>query len=202
MLQRALLMMLGSIYVMLSFTLAGCSPEVHSSSSEQSGSLNIAFSGPYAAQLKESYENASSDFVRNVLADGVVSDSEFSELQNRLLTCWRDHGYKQGRVEADGKLSVEDRTDISEEEEAKIFSQCSEQAGVPEIEGLYWSMRNNPDNLDWPSAERDCLVRAGLLEAGTSVDEMNQWYANGGVGSRSHAAYVCSQDALGHLGLQ
>lgn len=58
----------------------------------------------------------------------------------------------------------------------------------------------HPDNVDWPTAERDCLVKAGLLPEGTTVEEMDEWYLSQGPGSQSQLAHQCSQDALGYLG--
>lgn len=202
MLSRSVAFKLACVCAVMPPLLMSCTERGTAPSGDGSGGQSVSFTGPYALELSEAYENATSDFVRNALADGVVKDSEYSELQNRVIECWRENGYSDAKVLTDGGLSAEDRTDISDEEEGRIFDRCSTQAGVPEIEGLYWAMRQNPDHVDWPSAERDCLVRAGLLEAGATVEEMNEWYMSGDPASQSRAAYVCSQDALGHLGLQ
>ena len=170
-------------------------------SAAQSGSVP-QLEGPYAGELEEAYRNSASDFFRAAVADGKITDTEYYEAQERAKSCLEDNGFTGVMYDKNGGSSTAERTDIDEDEEVALHQKCEATSGLADTEIWYFALNANPDNLDWPSAERDCLVRAGLLEAGTSVDEMNQWYANGGVGSRSHAAYVCSQDALGHLGLQ
>ncbi|QPK81926.1 hypothetical protein G7Y41_03670 [Schaalia sp. ZJ405] len=84
----------------------------------------------------------------------------------------------------------------------EIIDTCSKEIGSDLISIWYHLLTTNPDNVNWPSAQRDCLVKAGVLEPGTTVEEMNRWYDEKGKGSDSRAAYVCSEDALGKLGLK
>ncbi|MDC4233774.1 hypothetical protein M3T53_08670 [Actinomyces sp. B33] len=137
-----------------------------------------------------------------MIADGVITDAEYAEAQSRSRQCLEDNGFTGIVQNPDGTRSIDVRTDISEEEESRLKTECDDHSGLIDTEIWYRMLKANPDNVDWPSAERDCLVKAGLLEAGTTVEEMNQWYVSGDPASRSYEAYVCSQDALGHLGLQ
>lgn len=161
-----------------------------------------SFEGPYGEQMAEDYRASDSEYFHQVIADGVVSEEEFREGNEREAQCLRDRGFTTVIFNSDGSYSFDDRSDISDEEERRLADDCSQVTGNKFVSLWYRTLTANPDNADWSSAERDCLVKAGLLESGTSVEEMNYWYEQKGKGSDSYEAYVCSQDPLGKLGLK
>lgn len=184
------------------FALNACSSAAVPQSEPAGGLSTPTFTGPHAVQMKADYEASDSDFFKQVIADENVTEAEFREAQDREAKCLVEHGFTGVRFYADGTSEHDDRTDISDDEEKQLVAECATSTGSDYVSIWYDTLRTNPDNVDWPSAERDCLVRAGLLEPGTTVEEMNQWYEKGGEGSMSHEAAVCAQDALGKLGLK
>lgn len=172
---------------------AGCSANDPSAASReaevqsfQSASLVVPnFTGPYTDLMSEYYVKSESSFFREVISDERVTDEEYREAQERAKKCLVDLGFTGIAYFLDGGSRVDDRTDISDEEETALHDRCEWITGFGETEIWYGMLRRNPDNVDWPAAERDCLVRAGLLAEGTTVEEMNRWYDSLGEGRRS-----------------
>ncbi|WP_165218131.1 hypothetical protein [Schaalia sp. ZJ1691] len=152
--------------------------------------------------MAEDYRTSDSPFFRQVIADGQVTEAEYWEARDREKKCLIEQGFTGVEFLADGTSSVDVRSDISDDEQMEIIDTCSKENGSDLISIWYHLLATNPDNVDWPSAQRDCLVKAGVLEPGTTVEEMNRWYDEKGKGSDSRAAHVCSEDALGKLGLK
>ncbi|PID97639.1 MAG: hypothetical protein CSA82_03110 [Actinobacteria bacterium] len=132
-----------------------------------------------------------------------MTNDEYREAQNRAAQCLTENGFTDVvYFPEEGGSSVADRTDISDEEEFQLTEKCEFDTGLAETESWYFLLRSNPDNVDWLSAERDCLVKAGLLEPGSTVEQMQQWWDSGHADTQSRQAYICSTDPLGHLGLK
>ncbi len=187
--------------------LSGCAP--HSSALKvtldeealQSGNLAIPdFTGPYKDDLIKYYQDVKSEFFRKVIADQWVSDEEFREAQERARICLEDAGFTGVEYFAQGGSTFANRSDLGQSEMLDLHEECEVSTGFAATEIWYGMLRRNPDNVDWPTAERDCLVKVGLLPEGTTVEEMNQWYSSQAPESRSQLAYQCSHDALGYLG--
>lgn len=160
------------------------------------------FSGPYADQMAQDYADSTSEHFKKVIFDGAVTEAEYLETRENMTRCLQDQGFTGVTFNPDGTSEFDVRSDMTDDEQLKVADQCSKTTGNFMVSLWYNQLTANPENVDWPSAERDCLVKAGLLEPGTTVTEMNQWYERGGKGSRTHEAWVCSQDALGKLGLK
>lgn len=202
MLSRSVAFKLACVCAVMPPLLMSCTERGTAPSGDGSGGQSVSFTGPYALELSDAYQNSESEYFRESVRDGMITDSEYFEAQNRSRQCLEENGFTGIVMNPDGTGSIDARTDISEEEESRLKVDCDTKSGLIDTEIWYRSLKANPENVDWPSAERDCLVRAGLLEAGATVEEMNEWYMSGDPASQSRAAYVCSQDALGHLGLQ
>lgn len=157
--------------------------------------------GPYAADIEAIYQRTENSFVRGVLMDGVIAESEYIEATEREARCMKDAGLTVIK-DSNGTNGFQDHPSMSNEEEMKVVNQCSEQSGLMDIEALYTEMRANPDRVDWQAAERDCLIEAGVLERSATFDDVNRWYESEAVRTHSDIANICSQDALGHLGLK
>ncbi|MCD4558113.1 hypothetical protein [Schaalia sp. lx-100] len=182
----------------MSLSLAACahvSPE--GATNGGSGQSIPHFTGPYAKEIAEDYASAS-DYFKAVIVDEQVSDAEYQEARERAAQCWRDNGFTGIKFFARGGGSVEDRSDMPVEQWRKIYTGCEEKAGLIDTEIWYWKLRTNPDNVDWPAAERDCLVQAGFLEKGSSVADMNRWYDSADPRVSSPETHECASDPL-HL---
>ncbi|QPK81923.1 hypothetical protein G7Y41_03655 [Schaalia sp. ZJ405] len=152
--------------------------------------------------MLEDYRKSESSFFREAISDEMISEAEYHEANEREAQCLRDNGFTGVIYHSDGTSEYDARSDISHEKEMSLVKECSVKTGGLDVSIWYNILNANPDNVDWPSAQRDCLVKAGVLEPGTTVEEMNRWYDEKGKGSDSRAAYVCSEDALGKLGLE
>lgn len=182
--------------------LAGCSTTAYTPEHPASGGEIPQFSGPHAAQIAEHYREAESDFFREVIADEKVTEAEFLESAERNKQCLIDQGFTGIIFHKDGTSQYDVRTDISEEEESQLSVQCAEESGYIYTSIWYFTLTANPDNIDWKTAERDCLVNAGVLEPGTSVEEVAEWHDSGAYLAHQHQAYICSKDPLGKLGVK
>jgi len=63
-------------------------------------------SSAWQVEISRAYENTTSDFVRTVLADGVITRAEMREANYHHAACLRDAGFEAEPVEEDGRLMV------------------------------------------------------------------------------------------------
>lgn len=71
--------------------------------------------------------------------------------------------------------------------------------GLRDIEAWYFTLKLDPDNVDWDEAIKDCLVKAKILDSGSGVDDMKQKMASGDLVLQSQEAATCFTDPLGKL---
>ncbi len=186
------------VALLSSFLLASCSNSLQYESVESSQSTS--FSGPHAVDLAQAYRESNSDYFRTVIADGVVTDSEYSEAQNRAKRCLEALGFSEVEYFPNGGSQALNPKEISDAEAQEQKFQCEDSEGLVDTEMWYYVLRVNPDNVNWDEAIRDCLVKQEVLEPGTSVDEMNQWIREGKEASGVAQVESCLTDPLGKLG--
>lgn len=114
--------------------------------------------GPYAAQFAQARREATNDFQRKVLADGVITDSEFREVRQRYVDCLADAGIT-AKANADGSYEVD--ADVSGPA-GDTEKKCSKDTIEP-IEPLYYATRVNPNNEDPNLLMANCLRKAGVV---------------------------------------
>lgn len=102
-----------------------------------------------------------SEFQAEILADGVVTESELVAALNATVACMRNLGVDAAVSE--GNRGIEYRTTTDEELEAatRASDQCGEEYSW-DVERLY--ALGNPDGVA-PDAYYDCLIEAGLLDS-------------------------------------
>lgn len=88
---------------------------------------------------------------------------------------------------------------MPEEESQQKKVQCEVDQGLRDIEAWYFTLKLNPDNVDWDEAIKDCLVKAKILDSGSGVGDMKQKMASGDLALRSQEAATCFTDPLGKL---
>jgi hypothetical protein len=188
--------------------LTGCTGATKSASeSETTASPSAgdvpAFEGPYAAQFADYYGRAPSDFVRNVLKDGQITDAEYAEMTSDFTSCLADQGITFDGFNADGSFSTS--LAPNEADTHDIVTQCSSSSGADSIGALYSFIKTNPDNLDWATITKDCLIRKGVVPPDYSAEEFAQdntgRFADiGNLPEDLQKALVsCSSDPLGLL---
>lgn len=122
------------------------------------------FTGPYAAEFTALYRDASSDFVRQVLADETITDAEYAEMAERMRDCLAGEGVIFSGFADDGSFSASDAPNGGDT--YALVLACGTEAGHDSIGLLHDLMTTNPDNLDVPTIMADCLVRLGAAPAG------------------------------------
>lgn len=139
---------------------AGCA----STSDEPS----VAPTGAYAARIAELEGEIVSDLERQILADGTITREEYEEAHTRLQQCVEDGG---GAVQLhpDEHGFYTYQVDAASE---PIFLSC-ETGTTGVVAGLYRDMTVNPANEDFMTLIRDCMVAAGALEQGTTVEQFD-----------------------------
>ncbi len=130
------------------------------------------FSGPYASEFADLYTRASSDFARDVLADGQITDAEFAEMTSRFASCLDDQGITFHGFQPDGSLSTSVAPGGADTH--SIVSECSGSSGEDVINALASIMRVNPENVAWASLMVDCLVGRGVVPQGYTVEQYEQ----------------------------
>ncbi|MDR2973674.1 MAG: hypothetical protein LBV00_03015 [Propionibacteriaceae bacterium] len=131
--------------------------------------------GPYAAQFRQEYERAKSDYVREVLADGKVDVQELQDAQQHMVSCMEERGYvlfydvdRYGLSNQTMDMSHGpwDNFTAAEQEEALAAERTCEDAWMGGIGSLYHMVRVNPNDEDWSGLIAACLVRHGLAPEG------------------------------------
>jgi hypothetical protein len=131
------------------------------------------FAGPYAADLREVYEDENApQIVKTVLADGVITEDELAEVRSAQVACLEAVGVSVLQLDASGEsyLVLRDPGELSlEAGEARtneLAGECSRQTGWVALAWLYTDMTRNPDNLSGDELMSACMVRVGLRPEG------------------------------------
>ena len=133
--------------------------------------------GPWTEEFEEALEFATSDFERDVLADGVITGEEYIEAHGLWLECMLGEYPPSGPIAV--KLDVNKHgligfsvstTDRSELAKVEGASARCEQGTTASIAWLYNSIVTNPDNLSMEQQLLDCLAEGDSLASGYSVE--------------------------------
>jgi hypothetical protein len=132
------------------------------------------FTGPWAAEFADFDAHADSDFAHRAFADSTISDAEVQEGMSLILGCYDSHG---ATVEhnAYGYAQVEVMT--GSEDLLDVMGMCEFADGGVVV--LHGQMRLNPDNLDAPTIQAECLVAAGIAEPGFTAQDLDQAFQSG-----------------------
>ncbi len=180
--------------VATSLLFAGCGAA--SPSSAAAGGDMPAFSGPYAAELEQAWRESDSDFVRQVIADEVVSDQEWAELDTRMTECLARSGLEFGGFDDHGTYTV-GPSQLSGEALSRVVDACEINSGEVWVHALRLAMNANPENRPIAEIMTECLVRNGALSPGYSPEwfdrdseSMTFPFLNGG----SRIFWLCNDD--------
>ncbi|PLS30842.1 hypothetical protein Uis1B_1316 [Bifidobacterium margollesii] len=133
-----------------------------------------AFSGPYAAEFKRTYEQAPTDLARNILKDGRITQAEVQEIYDAYNTCLEPYGLQASWSMDQGETVGQYRGALSDEKELKIMDDCHTKTYAGIVSSLYATMNRNPDNIDQETLARktyQCYAKYDLLPSTISEDE-------------------------------
>lgn len=140
---------------------------------------------PYRAEFDVALARVTTEFERSVLGDGVITDAEYAEAQQRYVACVEDQGYSlEVRAAPNGDPIYEFDTglppdDSFEEARAAAFAAYDDcgLVTVAEIEPLKRAIEANPQNVDRAQAIIDCLVDAEVAPQGATAEDLETYLA-------------------------
>jgi hypothetical protein len=135
------------------------------------------FSGPWKDDFSKAYAHTSVSIVREILCDGVITEAEAAEINDRFRECLEAAGLTEVRISEYGQLGISippgsDAATVNAQERA-----CEDDTGWFPVNMLYNNVRTNPDNVDKDQLTADCLVRLGLRPEGYSLADLNNEYS-------------------------
>jgi len=182
--------------------LAGCSA-VQGAAGERTagGGAGVpVFIGPYAELYAQSWAETDSEFVHAVLADGRITEQEWSEVRQRLTDCLTAAGFTRVTFEKYGGYTS-DIGSVAGDQAQTVADACEKESGEHPIASLRQSSLVNPENRDMNELVAECLVNRGLAAAGYSGADLARENASGEVlrWQASPDFHACNQDPLSLL---
>jgi hypothetical protein len=192
----------------LSLSLAGCSADGHASRPATDASTAPHIEGPWAAEFSAEWEAATTDFERQVLEDGVVSDQEYSEMTELFRACLSDEGIDFDGFAPDGSYETTSAPGADQDATHDAVKECSRASGEDSVGLLYSWVHRNPERLDDNTIVVECLHESGVVDRSYTAAQYEQ-----DVTLESYpfvvdlqtgldAVEVCESDPLGLLGLR
>jgi len=154
---------------------------------------------PWAEEWQRVGEEASSDYLREILDDGDVTAQEYAAASNRFVECVNQSFPHlvpppfAADWDADGlvlQYGFEGPTEVVMDPGTDAIIEACSQEYQGEVALLYEAQRRNPERQDWRDVAVDCLVRAELVSGDYSVDNLmaDLYWDNGGDGAPAHGA--------------
>jgi hypothetical protein len=196
------------LLVFAASALVGCAEPESTRDSHTAGGEAVptpAFTGPWAEDFASAFQQATSDFEQEALADEKISDQEFAEMENRFSQCLTDHRLTFSGFEPGGSFEFGFAGGMKSDEANRISDDCSASSGLNTIGSVYFQIQRNPQNLDWNTIVAACLVKKKVVPEGYSASDYSRATAATSSpfprGSASDSAHnSCSADPLGLLG--
>lgn len=139
------------------------------------------------------------DEQRTVLADGVITDAEYTQLRGDFAQCLKDLGLTV-ELFPGGGFSVDEGSNLNESQISDDAVPRCEQRTVGSVGLLYEQIRRNPDQKDEATIVVECLRKHDLVGASyTPAEYQRDLDAYTGLDWNSTAVLACSQDPLGLL---
>ncbi|MFJ6678614.1 hypothetical protein ACIQLK_05720 [Microbacterium sp. NPDC091382] len=137
---------------------------------------NLA-TGPYADLIAQARDQATSQFERDVLADGEITRAEYEEAIQRFVTCVADEGATVKPQDQAGYYVYAIEGDVALYD--KAADKCAPGTKAL-IEGLYVDMLTNPNNRDYDELIAECFVKAGLVAAPFTKSDLQELLTRAG----------------------
>lgn len=152
-------------------------------------------------RISEFRKVATSDFEKDVFADGEVSDQEFQAARDLFKSCMEDRGYGVALGPIDNATTSIELKDanMTKAQMDEDWAAC-EQGRTGLIEPAYSTIRDNPNNEDMVQLMVDCLVRNKLVPEGYAKKDLEhpsdelQTLAFRGCGDDPHNYVATEQD--------
>lgn len=158
---------------------------------------------PYAAEIEQAREEATTDLQRAVLEDGKVTDAEFSEVAQDAARCVADRGYLMTVTDSGYELTMPNGEGFASEADGEAATQAQSECIAERmgwVESLYDALRQNPERQDAPTLLADCLVRAGVVDAPFSGHDYDEAIMDPPWDPEDPRVRECSMDPRGRTG--
>lgn len=146
---------------------AGTATGASSSATAQDGTV---FTGPYAQQIKRTYDNAHQSLTKKILKDSKITDQEFLELSQHFSDCAQQQNVEV-TVDSQGGMSTSYPSGMSEADGDAIVKQCDADNDFTDMNMLRSDMNSNPKNEDPVVPLLKCLKQYGLAEQSMTVED-------------------------------
>ncbi|WP_434316147.1 hypothetical protein [Leifsonia sp. P73] len=158
----------------------------------------------WESEIADAVRHATTDFERNALADGRISDAEFAEMENGFVECLRDRNVTFGGFGPAGGYGFTPGPGTTTAEANGIADECSASSGLDTVGSLYFAMQRNPQNLDEASITAACLVKKKVVPQTYSAsdyarDTPTRAYPFTDAARGEKAMEECDTDPLGLL---
>lgn len=127
----------------------------------------------YADVIANLRDTSTIEAVRQILADGRISESELAQLATDYQRCVAEAGVTW-TPDGDGLTGTWGDGGVMSAEQSQAVHDCGASTGYDDIKGLYAQMRVNPDNLsaeEYNAQSLQCLKDHGLIDEGMSNQE-------------------------------
>jgi hypothetical protein len=125
----------------------------------------VTFTGPWAHEFAERYEESTSPFVRQLLRDGRLTDGELAEVTEKYRRCLQAAGITLDGQAADGGTQFSFPLSMSADDADREANKCGSTSGEDAVAGLYFDVRRNPAHQDESAIMAACLVKKKLVPA-------------------------------------
>lgn len=160
------------------------------------------FTGAWASDFASAYRRATTDFERSALSDGVVTEAEFAEMEDRFSTCMHDKGVEFTGFNPGGGYEFRPGAGMTSEDANRVADECSARSGLDTIGQLFFAQHRNPQNLDDATIIAACLVERRVVPQGYSAHDYTRDaptksfpFVSASIGEK--ALDACSRDPLG-----
>ena len=128
----------------------------------------------YMNDLRKQADSLDSDYIRQVIADGVISAAEMNDAEHRAIECHAGHGQKLGvdywLGEGGGEITtVSD--DFTQDEILAIQTECDTNTGYEALANEYVQAVANPDAIDLEPYQVQCFKDYGLLDPSVTYQQ-------------------------------
>jgi hypothetical protein len=158
------------------------------------------FEGPWSDLFANVYSsNTATEVQREILADGVITDAEYTQLRGDFKQCLEDLGLTV-EIYPSGGFAVDENGNVNETQISEDAVPRCEQRTVGSVALLYEQIRRNPDQKDEATIVVECLKRNDVVGASyTPAQYKRDLDAYTGLDWNSTAVRTCAQDPLGIL---
>lgn len=129
--------------------------------------------GPWEAEFEQARADATTDFERDVLADGDITTEEIEEARDRMVQCAADQG-----VEVTWEYVAPNTANYNVrggDADAAVFEEC-QQTTLWVLDPLYASITSDPNHEGYSAIFAECFVRHGLVPEGFTADDVDDWF--------------------------